>query len=106
MEHDDCIFCKIAQKKVRSHIVYEDEHFVAFLDINPHAKGHTLIISKQHYTNIFSLPKTLGNDLLKALQHVKDKILPIVGTTDCSILTRSGALAGQEVFHVHVHLVP
>ena len=65
---EDCIFCKIAKKEIKTNIVYEDDNFIAFLDVNPRAEGHTLIIPKKHYKTLLDMPNTLGNELIEAIK--------------------------------------
>ena len=98
---NDCIFCKIIAKEIPADIVYEDEHFLAFLDINPVQKGHLLIVPKQHITWIQDMPDDLitRNSLLmkKLIQHLIAKL-------SCDYV--HVVIEGIEVAHVHTHLIP
>ncbi|MFT4310381.1 MAG: HIT family protein [Candidatus Woesearchaeota archaeon] len=102
----ETIFTKIINRQVPAYIIYEDDDFLSFLDIHPHAKGHTLVIPKQPVKTLLELDAQQSQALVNAIQKTCDIILPAAGATDCSVLTRCGALAGQEIFHMHVHIVP
>jgi len=101
----NCIFCKIANKEVKSYVVYEDDISIAFLDINPLSKGHILFIPKKHYTKISEIPDEELEKLIKSfkklLKIVEDKI-----SKNYNIINNCGKLAGQEIEHVHIHIVP
>ena len=103
---ENCIFCKIIQKTAPASTLYEDNTITAFLDIRPLNKGHTLIIPKNHYLDIFDIPK---NDLQTI--HTTAKTLSVAIKTatradGISIIQQNGKAAGQEIFHFHVHIVP
>ena len=100
----DCIFCKIIDRKIPAEIVYEDETSLAFLDINPINKGHTLVIPKQHFETLNELPQpildktmVLVKKIVKALSKYADGV---------NLGLNNGRAAGQVVFHVHFHLMP
>ncbi|XES78493.1 MAG: HIT family protein [Candidatus Bathyarchaeia archaeon] len=103
---ENCIFCKIVQKQSPSSVVYEDPQVLAFMDIRPVSEGHTLIIPKTHHESIFDTP----DDLLAQTHKVTKKIAAAVKTAvkadGISIIQQNGAAAGQEVFHLHVHVIP
>jgi len=103
---EDCIFCKIANKEIPTDLVYEDENFIAFLDIKPRAEGHTLIIPKKHYKTILDMPNTLGNELQEAIKKVSLDLIKKVKAEGFNVLTNVGEVSGQEVHHVHVHIIP
>ena len=69
---EECIFCKIASKKIKCEIVYESDNFVAFPDANPRSKGHTLVVPKKHYTNLIEMPAVLGNELIDVIKKVAE----------------------------------
>ena len=100
----DCIFCKIISKEIPAKILYEDEDTIAFLDAFPVAKGHTLVIPKQHYAKIQDLPSEINEKLFNTVH----KMIPKVDSLQGSILVaiHNGKDSGQEVPHVHVHLIP
>jgi len=101
----DCIFCKIANKEIKVKIIYENDNFMAFPDINPRVKGHTLIIPKKHFINILDLPKILGNELLDAIKNVASIKLK-EGFEGFNIIQNNFPVAGQIVMHAHFHLIP
>lgn len=99
------IFSKIVNREIPSDIIYEDEHHLAFLDITPFEKGHTLVIPKKPYETIFDMPENEYNSLLivvrKVAQNLKDKL-----GCDINLWQNNGEFSGQEVPHVHFHVVP
>ena len=101
----DCIFCKIISGEVSSNKVYEDDDVLAFLDVNPLTRGHTLVIPKKHYVDLFDIP---SDEFAKVMQVVKKisiaqkKSLDGQGT---NVLHASGGCAQQTVFHFHMHVV-
>ncbi|MBW9222204.1 HIT family protein [Methanothermococcus sp. SCGC AD-155-C09] len=100
-----CIFCKIAKGEIPAKILYEDEKTLAFLDISPRSKGHTLIIPKEHYETFEELPEEVAIDLIKAIKRVIKK-LKSLNPDGYNILNNNGPVAGQEVPHVHFHIIP
>jgi len=103
---NDCLFCKIIAGEIPAKKVYEDDNFFAFLDINPVNLGHTLVVPKQHFVNIFDIPETtttqIGPVIKKLAQAVKD------GTQadGVNIVINNETAAGQIIFHAHVHIIP
>ena len=106
MNVDSCIFCKIAQKQVPSSLVYEDEKTVAFLDIRPLNEGHTLIIPKEHYVNIFDIPQELLCHIHSVTKKVAQAVEKATHADGISIIQQNCEAAGQEIFHLHVHVIP
>jgi diadenosine tetraphosphate (Ap4A) HIT family hydrolase len=106
MFDENCIFCQIVAKQAPSSILYEDATVMAFLDIRPLNMGHTLVIPKEHYVDIFDTP-----DKVLAAVHVVSKQLAVAvkkatNADGISIIQQSGKAAGQDIFHIHVHVVP
>ena len=103
---ESCIFCKIVRKQAPASIIYEDETILAFLDIRPLTMGHTLVIPKAHYADILDIPE----ETLTQVHLVTKKVtLPIREATQAdgiSIIQQNGKAAGQDIFHLHVHVVP
>lgn len=109
---EQCPFCKIIDGKIPAKIVYEDDVAVAFLDINPASPGHTLVVPKKHYAvlpqmsdseigHIFSLVRNISGLLFEVTQRSsKDKPAGV------NIIQNNGAAAGQQVPHVHIHVIP
>lgn len=107
MNYDEsCIFCKIGRKEIVSAIVYEDSEVLAFLDINPVSKGHTLIITKEHFKNFNEVPKNLLNKVMQVAQTLSQASILELGATGVNILTNINRSAGQEIMHFHVHVIP
>ena len=101
---ESCIFCKIAQKEAPTNTVYEDEKVVAFMSIQPINVGHTLVIPKKHYENIYEIPEvTYLYRIVKKLSHAVKKAVNAEGIR---IVQNNGEAAGQVIFHLHVHIIP
>ena len=103
-ENMDCIFCKIAKKEIPSKIITETEKSIAFLDTFPLSRGHTLIIPKHHYEKVHDVTVDDNTDLFETLHKVISKVDKITGSTLLAI--HNGKGSGQEIPHVHVHLIP
>lgn len=100
----DCIFCKISHGEIPTKIITETQHTIAFLDAFPLTKGHTLIIPKKHHEKIQNMSSTENSDLFSTVHKVISKVDTLTGATLVAI--HNGRKAGQEIPHVHVHLVP
>lgn len=103
---DGCIFCRIAQKQDSASIVYEDAKVLAFMDIKPVNEGHTLVIPKEHYVDIFDIPEDLNASVHRVVKRVAKAVKNATNTDGISIVQQNGRAAGQEVFHLHVHIIP
>ncbi len=103
---ESCIFCKIVKRQASSSIVYEDEAVMVFLDIRPLNKGHTLVIPKAHYADIFDIPEELLSKIHKASKQIALAVKKATGADGISIIQQNGKAAGQDIFHIHVHVVP
>lgn len=106
MRDENCIFCKILDGKIPSTTVYEDDSFKAILDAGPAARGHVIILPKNHATNLFELP---DEDASKIMVVAKKIAIAIKETYHCdgvNVLQNNGEAAGQSVFHLHVHVIP
>ena len=103
---DNCIFCKVAQKKIDAKIIDENENAIAFLDAFPLTAGHTLVITKNHYAKL----QDVDYDQINQLFSLANKILPSIekgtGVQSTLIAIHNGKDAGQEIPHLHVHIVP
>lgn len=102
----DCLFCNIAAKQIPAHILYEDEHVVAFLDAMPRVIGHTLVIPKLHAPNILELPDEEVGPLFVAVKHMAGMLKKSLQPDGITIGINQGRASGQEVDHLHVHLMP
>ena len=103
---DDCIFCSIVDGDIPSYTVYEDDEVMAFLDANPLARGHTLVIPKAHHERVDDLPADRSAALFDAVHDLTGRVEAAVGADATTIAVNNGTAAGQEVPHVHVHIVP
>lgn len=101
-----CIFCRIVSGELSSFKVYEDSQVVAILDIRPINRGHTLIMTKQHYENIHDIPEKLLAHVHKIAKRIAGAQKRVFSPTGISIAQNSGAAAGQVVFHFHAHVIP
>lgn len=103
---NNCIFCKIIKKELPAEVVYEDDHALAFLDISPISKGHTLVIPKKHFENVFDIDESSMESLYRAVRNVAPAVRSGVEAEGVNINNNNGEAAGQEVFHYHVHIIP
>ncbi|RLI09164.1 HIT family protein [Candidatus Bathyarchaeota archaeon] len=101
-----CIFCRIIGGEAPAHKVYEDERVLAFLDIYPSAPGHTLIIPKAHVARVEDLSEEDAAALFRALHRLVGRIQAAVGAPASTIGVNNGPESGQEVPHVHIHVIP
>ncbi|HIJ62323.1 MAG TPA: HIT family protein [Rhodospirillaceae bacterium] len=101
-----CIFCRIVSRDVPSYILTEDEDCIAFMDINPVAPGHVLIISKHHAENIFDIPAPTLQRIMPVVQRVALAVNAVFLPDGINLLQANGPGAAQSVPHFHVHVVP
>ena len=100
----NCIFCKIIQGEIPAKIIKETKKSLAFLDAFPLTKGHTLVIPKKHYEKIQDMSIEDNSDLFETVHKVSAKVDKITSATLIAI--HNGKQSGQEIPHVHVHLIP
>lgn len=105
-EASDCIFCKIINGDIPSAKVYEDEDVLAFLDLSQVTKGHTLIIPKVHRKDIFELEPELAEKLFRNVPLIAKAIKKAFHPVGMNLLNSNSELAGQTIFHYHLHLIP
>lgn len=103
---EDCIFCKIAAGQIPCSRIYEDDKVVAFLDLNPVALGHALVVPKVHAATILDLPAGFGEAVIFAMSKVGGAQMSALGADGFNCLQNNFAAAGQEVMHLHWHVVP
>lgn len=101
---DDCIFCKIISGDVPCHKIYEDEYVLAFLDVNPVVNGHTLVIPKKHFVNIFDVDDFYLEKVTLAIKKIANHYNKIFDGVN--ILNANDKSAQQSVFHLHFHIIP
>ena len=106
MKKEDCIFCKIANGEIPARTIYEDDLFRVILDMNPATKGHALILPKEHYKNLLDLGEKETAALLKVAQKVALRMKEKLHYDGLNVLQNNGEIAGQTIFHFHLHLIP
>ena len=106
MKDANCIFCKIANGNVPSQTLYEDDNFRVILDLGPATKGHALILSKDHYANLYDLPEETAGEAMKLAKKMAAKMTKSLGCEGFKLVQNNGDMAGQTVFHFHMHLIP
>ena len=102
---DDCLFCAIIAGAIPSRQVYADDSAIAFLDIQPWHRGHTLVVPRRHVASIIDDP-TIWGDVRTAVEQVVPLLVDRLGAAGLNVLVNAGEVSGQEVMHFHVHLVP
>ncbi len=102
----DCIFCKIANGEISSATLYEDEDFRVILDLNPASKGHALILPKNHADNLYALPEEAASKVLVLAKNMALKMKKTLNCDGLNLVQNNGEIAGQTVFHFHMHLIP
>ena len=103
---DNCIFCKIIGGEIPAAILYEDEDFMAIMDIFPAAKGHTIIVAKRHVANLFELDDVTAAKALVLARKLANAIQAELNCDGMNLLQNNGEAAGQTIFHFHIHLIP
>lgn len=103
---EDCIFCEIVDGSIPSRTVYEDEQVQAFLDVNPLSRGHTVVIPTGHHETIADLPTAAGEALFTKLPRLVPAIEGAVDADGSTVGFNNGSAAGQEIPHVHGHIIP
>ena len=106
MKDTNCIFCKIANGEIPSKTLYEDEDFRVILDLWPASKGHALILPKNHYANLYELPEETAGEVMKLAKRMAAQMTERLGCEGFNLVQNNGELAGQTVFHFHMHLIP
>ena len=102
----DCLFCKIINKEIPNYTVYEDENVLAFLDIHPCSKGHTVIIPKKHFADLAEMSVSDWQVMSGGLAAVFSKVQKVLNPDGINLGINNGKAAGQAVAHVHWHLIP
>jgi histidine triad (HIT) family protein len=103
---ESCVFCKIVQKEAPANVVYEDDKVIAFLSIQPINVGHTLVVPKAHYENIYEIPEEEVAYLYKIVKKLSHAVNKAVNAEGIRIVQNNGETAGQVIFHLHVHIIP
>lgn len=106
MKKDDCIFCKLANGDIPTRSIYEDEDFKVIMDASPATKGHSLILPKSHADNLYELPDETAARVLVLAKKLATGMTEKLKCQGFNIVQNNGTVAGQSVFHFHMHLIP
>ncbi len=103
---ESCVFCKIMRKEAPASVAYEDDKVLAFMSIQPINVGHTLVVPKKHYENIYEIPEDEIAHLYKIVKKLSHAVQKAVNADGIRIIQNNGKTAGQVIFHMHVHIIP
>ena len=106
MKDSNCIFCKIANGEIPSRTIAETDMFRVVLDVGPATKGHALILPKEHYKNLYDLPEETAAEAIKLAKKVALTMKDKLGCDGVNIVQNNEEVAGQTVFHFHMHVIP
>lgn len=101
-----CIFCDLIRGAAEVSMCYEDSTVIAFMDIQPVNAGHVLVGPREHYEVLQDIPRELGQHMYEVATRLIPVVQKVAGADDLNIVVNSGAAAGQNVFHYHIHLIP
>ena len=106
MKKDDCIFCKLSNGDIPTNALYEDDVVKVIFDLNPASKGHVLILPKNHFDDIYSMDDATAAHVFQVAVKVAKAMKETLGCEGLNIVQNNGEIAGQTVFHFHMHLIP
>lgn len=106
MREENCIFCKIANGEIPAATLYEDADFRVILDLGPASKGHALILPKEHYGDLYELDDCVASKVLVVAKKVITEMTKVLQCDGYNLVQNNGTVAGQTVFHFHMHLIP
>lgn len=106
MRDTNCIFCKIIAGEIPSNTIYEDGEFKVILDLSPASKGHALILPKEHYADIYEIDEEVAGRVMKLAKRLAGHMTKVLGCDGFNLLQNNHEVAGQTVFHFHMHLIP
>jgi histidine triad (HIT) family protein len=106
MVEESCVFCRIIGGEEMVSIVHEDDRAIAFLDIQPMSRGHTLVVCKDHYPTLFDLPDDLAAHCIRLAKRIAPGIQRATGAEAINLFSANGRAGGQDVPHFHFHLIP
>ncbi len=106
MREENCIFCKIANGEIPSKTLYEDDLFRVILDLGPAARGHALILPKEHYANLYELPDDVAGKAMQLARKEAALVAEKLGCDGLNLVQNNGEAAGQTVMHFHIHMIP
>ena len=106
MKKDDCIFCKLSNGDIPTNALYEDDVVKVIFDLNPASKGHVLILPKNHFDDIYSMVDATAAHVFQVAVKVAKAMKETLGCEGLNIVQNNGEIAGQTVFHFHMHIIP
>lgn len=106
MKDENCIFCKLANGDIPTNAIYEDDSFKVILDNGPATKGHALILPKDHYANLYEIPEEVAAEVMKLAKKMAIHMTEKLHCDGFNLVQNNGEIAGQSVFHFHMHLIP
>jgi histidine triad (HIT) family protein len=105
-QNPTCVFCRIIGGDEMVSVIHEDEEILAFLDVQPLYRGHTLVVPKAHYKNLFYVPEELAARTFAVARRILPGLRRATGCRAVNLFSPNGAHGGQDVFHFHLHLIP
>ena len=106
MRDENCIFCKIVSGEIPAKKIYEDENYIAFLDLAPATKGHALVIPKDHFPNLYETPDEVLAGEMKVVRMMARRMKEKLGAVGFNLVQNNERAAEQTVFHFHIHMIP
>lgn len=106
MEQDDCVFCKMSRGEIKVNKIYENDNFFSIHDANPRVAGHSLVISKKHFPTSLDMPSSLDSELMDCIKETALKVMEDTKSTGFNVVNNNFSSSGQEVKHVHFHILP
>ena len=106
MKKEDCVFCKIVNGDIPSNTIYENSEFKVIMDISPATKGHVLVLPKEHFKDIYDIDAETAGKLFQLAAAVARALKEVLHCDGLNIIQNNGEIAGQTVFHFHMHLIP
>lgn len=106
MAHEDCIFCKVLLGEIPGERIYEDDHAIAVMDINPWTRGHAVVFPRRHAADVFDIDDEELGHVAVAAKRVAAKLRDALGCDGLNLLQSNGSAAWQTIFHLHVHVIP
>jgi histidine triad (HIT) family protein len=105
-DHEDCIFCKVLSGEIPSERIYEDDHAIAVMDINPWTRGHAVVFPRKHAENLFEIEDGELERVAVAAKRVATKMRDTLDCDGINLLQSNGRAAWQTIFHLHIHVIP
>ena len=106
MKKEDCVFCNIVNGDIPSNTIYENSEFKVIMDISPATKGHVLVLPKEHFKDIYDIDAETAGKLFQLAAVVARALKEVLHCDGLNIIQNNGEIAGQTVFHFHMHLIP